>query len=158
MTLPTWFMLLSSWKIYFWQCIVKCVESFHWFRPTGLIQSYSLYVRVCVVVCVVVRHRVHIFVGLSLALRLHDQFQASAIYQLCQSMPGTAKGHAGTSRDKAGTNRVKRGQTGTFPFCPCLSLLVPVRHSKCLSHHNQRLCNFFLNGVNLVLQTYSDLS
>ena len=32
------------------------------------------------------------------------------------------------------------------------------RHSKCLNHHNQRLCNFFLTGVNLVLQTYGVLS
>ena len=61
-----------------------------------------------------------------------------AIYQLCQSMPGTAQGQAGTSRDKvgtsrdmAGTNRDKQGQTGTFPFCPCLSLSVPV--GPCLS-------------------------
>ena len=32
------------------------------------------------------------------------------------------------------------------------------RHSKCLNHQNQRLCNFFLMGVNLVLQTYGVLS
>ena len=32
------------------------------------------------------------------------------------------------------------------------------RHSKCLNHHNQRLCNFFLTRVNLVLQTYGVLS
>ena len=61
-----------------------------------------------------------------------------AIYQLCQSMPGTAQGQAGTSRDKqgqsrdkAGTNRDKQGQAGTFPFCPCFSLLIPV--CPCLS-------------------------
>ena len=49
-----------------------------------------------------------------------------AIYQLCQSMPGTAQGQTGTSRDKAGrsrdkagTNRDKQGQTGAFPFSPC---------------------------------------
>ena len=51
---------------------------------------------------------------------------ASAIYQLCQSMPGTAKGQAGTSRDKAGTNREKQGKAGTFPVRPWLSVLVPV--------------------------------
>ena len=56
-----------------------------------------------------------------------------AIYQLCQSMPGTGQGQAGTSRDKAGTdrdtagtNRDKQGHPGTAPFCPCLSLFVPV--------------------------------
>ena len=61
-----------------------------------------------------------------------------AIYQLCQSMPGTEQGQAGTSRDKAGTNRDKagtnrdkQGQTETAPFCPCLSVLVPV--CRCLS-------------------------
>ena len=36
------------------------------------------------------------------------------------------QGQAGKSRDKAGTNRDKQGKTRTFPFCPCLSLLVPV--------------------------------
>ena len=68
--------------------------------------------------------------------------KASAIYQLCQLMPGTSQGQAGTSRDKTGTNRDKAGtnrdkqgqtgeKTGTFPACPCLSLLVPV--CPCLS-------------------------
>ena len=41
-------------------------------------------------------------------------------------MPETVQGQAGTkqnqSRDKAGT---RQGQAGTFPFCPCLSLVVP---------------------------------
>ena len=39
---------------------------------------------------------------------------------------GTSREKQGQSRDKAGTNRDKQGQAGTFPFCPCLSLLVPV--------------------------------
>ena len=43
-----------------------------------------------------------------------------------QGQAGTSRDKAGTSRDRAGTNRDKRGQTWTFPFCPCLSLLVPV--------------------------------
>ena len=34
-------------------------------------------------------------------------------------------------RDKHGQSRDKKGQTGTFPFCPYLSLLVPV--CPCLS-------------------------
>ena len=59
--------------------------------------------------------------------------QIAAIYQLCQLMPvdarnsaGTSRAKAVTSRDKAGTNRVKQGKTRTVPFCPCLSLIVPV--------------------------------
>ena len=46
-------------------------------------------------------------------------------------MPGTSQGKAGTSRDKQGQSRNKQGQgrdkqgqTGTFPACLCLSLLV----------------------------------
>jgi hypothetical protein len=39
-----------------------------------------------------------------------------------------------------------------------VSGLVIYRHSKCLNYHNQRFCNFFLTGVNLVLQTYGVLS
>ena len=31
-----------------------------------------------------------------------------AIYQLCQSMPGTSQGQAGTSRDKQGQSRDKQ--------------------------------------------------
>ena len=31
------------------------------------------------------------------------------------------------------------------------------RPSKCLNHHNQRLCIIFFAGVNLLLQTYSVL-
>ena len=61
-----------------------------------------------------------------------------AIYKLCQSIPVTAQGQAGTSRDRAGTsrdktgtNKDKQGQTGKFPFRPCLSLPVPV--CACLS-------------------------
>ena len=61
-----------------------------------------------------------------------------AIYQLCQSIPGTAQGQTGTSRDKAGTsrdkavtNRDKQGQSLSFPACPYLSLSVPV--CPCLS-------------------------
>ena len=69
-----------------------------------------------------------------------------AIYQLCQSMPGTAQGQVGTKQGQSGT---RQGQTGTsedkqghslfsllvptcpclFPSihaCPCLSLSVPV--------------------------------
>ena len=47
---------------------------------------------------------------------------------------GTSRDKAGTSRDKAGTNRDKQGQTGTFPVCPCLSLLaVSVPVCPCLS-------------------------
>ena len=62
-------------------------------------------------------------------------YKSWAIYQLCQSMPGTSQGQAGTSRDKqeqagtnrdkagtrrdkAGTNRDKQEQTGTVPVCP----------------------------------------
>ena len=56
---------------------------------------------------------------------------SSAIYQLCQSMPGTAQGQAGTSRDRQGQAGTRQGQTGTFPFCPCLSILIPV--CPCLS-------------------------
>ena len=41
-----------------------------------------------------------------------------------QGHAGTNRDKAGTSRDKAGTNRDKQGPTGTFPACPCLSLLV----------------------------------
>ena len=59
--------------------------------------------------------------------------KGKAIYQLCQSMPGTEQGQAGTSsykagtnREKEGTNRDKQGQTGTAPFCRCMSVLVPV--------------------------------
>ena len=37
----------------------------------------------------------------------------------------------GQPRDKQGQGRDKQGQAGTFPFCPCLSLLVPV--CPCLS-------------------------
>ena len=44
---------------------------------------------------------------------------------------GTSRDKQGQSRDKSGTNREKQGQTGTFPFCPSLSLLVPV--CPCLS-------------------------
>ena len=74
--------------------------------------------------------------------------KASAIYQLCQLMPGTWQGQAGTSRDKAGTSRDKTGTNRDIPFpslfvpacpylslsvraCPCLSLSVPV--CPCLS-------------------------
>ena len=53
-------------------------------------------------------------------------------------MPANARDNAGTSRDKQGQSRDtqgkgrdKQGQTGTFPFCPSLSLLVPV--CPCLS-------------------------
>ena len=52
--------------------------------------------------------------------------------------PVNARNSAGTSRDKQGQGRDRQGQgrdkqwqTGTFPFCPCLSLLVPV--CPCLS-------------------------
>ena len=57
--------------------------------------------------------------------------KALVIYQLCQSLPGTAQGQARISRDKRGRGRDKQGETGTFPFGPCLSLLVPV--CPCLS-------------------------
>ena len=67
------------------------------------------------------------------------KFPSSAIYKLCQSMPGTAEGQAGTkqgnSRDKQLQDRDKQGQAGIFPFCPCLSLLVPVCPCLSLSVH-----------------------
>ena len=51
-----------------------------------------------------------------------NSINCSAIYQLCQSMPGTGQGQTGTSRDKAGT---RQGKTGTNRdqqrqslFCP----------------------------------------
>ena len=79
-----------------------------------------------------------------------------AIYQLCQSMPGTWQGHAGTSKDQQGPGRDKQGQgrdkqgqplsvpawrclSLAVPACPCLSLSVPaclsmsVRANPCLS-------------------------
>ena len=31
------------------------------------------------------------------------------------------------------------------------------RPSKCLNHHNKRLCKVIFDGVNLLLQTYNDL-
>ena len=56
-----------------------------------------------------------------------------AIYQLCQSMPGTGQRQAGTSRDKhgqgrdkQGQGRDKQGQTGTKRVSSFLSLLVPL--------------------------------
>ena len=49
-----------------------------------------------------------------------------------RDIAGTNRDKAGRSRDKAWTNREKQGPTGTFPFCPCLSLHVPV--CPCLSH------------------------
>ena len=53
-----------------------------------------------------------------------------AIYQLCQSMPGTAQGQAGKKQGQTGTRqgqgRDKEGQTGTVPLCPYMSLSVPL--------------------------------
>ena len=46
-------------------------------------------------------------------------------------MPVNARDSPGTSRDRQGQGSDKQGQTGTFPFCHCLSLLVPV--CPCLS-------------------------
>ena len=68
-----------------------------------------------------------------------------AIYELCQSIPGTGQGQLGTSRDKQEQGRdnqehgrEKKGQAGTNrdsfffpPAGPCLSLLGPA--SPCLS-------------------------
>ena len=39
-------------------------------------------------------------------------------------MPVIARDRAGASRNKAGISRDKQRQTGTFPFCLCLSLSV----------------------------------
>ena len=68
-------------------------------------------------------------------------FADQAIYQLCQSMSGTAQGQAGTSRDtqgqtrtsrdKAWTSRDKQGHSLSVPACPYLSLSVPA--CSCLS-------------------------
>ena len=44
---------------------------------------------------------------------------------------GQRRDQQGKSRDKQGQCRDKQGQTGTFPFCPYLSLSVPV--CPCLS-------------------------
>ena len=54
-----------------------------------------------------------------------------AIYQLCQSMPGTAQGQAGTRQGQTGTNRDIPFLSLLVPTCPCLSLLVPA--CPCLS-------------------------
>ena len=54
-----------------------------------------------------------------------------AIYQLCQSMPGTAQGQAGTSKDKTGTNRNIPFMSLLVPTCPCLSMIV--HNYPCLS-------------------------
>ena len=68
--------------------------------------------------------------------------QIQAIYQLCQSMPGTAQGQEGTRQGQTGTSRDKQGQTGTFPICPCLSLLVPASPTF-LSLDRFTLCTLF---------------
>ena len=61
-----------------------------------------------------------------------------AIYQLCQSMPGTAQGQVGTKHGQLGTrqgqtgiNRDKHGHSLFVPACPYLSLSLPVY--SCLS-------------------------
>ena len=46
-------------------------------------------------------------------------------------MPVNARDSAGQAGKNQGQARDKQGQTWTFPFCPCCSLLVPVR--PCLS-------------------------
>ena len=38
-----------------------------------------------------------------------------------------------------------------------LPLILLTRPSKCLNHHNQRLCKIVLAGVNVLLQTYNVL-
>ena len=44
---------------------------------------------------------------------------------------GTSRDKQGQRRDNQGQDRDKQGQAGTFPLCPCLSLLVPL--CPCLS-------------------------
>ena len=67
----------------------------------------------------------------------------SAIYQLCQSMPGTAQlqgrdkqarqEQAETRQGQAGTNRDIPFLSLLVPACPCLSMLVPACPCQSLS-------------------------
>ena len=58
-------------------CLKVTASTFHRIGPTGPIQSYSHHVRPSVCSSVVLRHQVQFFLGLSLALRSHDQFRAT---------------------------------------------------------------------------------
>ena len=51
--------------------------------------------------------------------------------------------------------RIVAGQFGEVS--EATQRLVAARPSKCLNHHNQLLCNIFLAGVNLLIQTYGVL-
>ena len=42
----------------------------------------------------------------------------------------------------------------SWATCANMGLGIIDRPSKCLSHHNHRLCKVFLAGVNLLLQIY----
>ena len=55
----------------------------------------------------------------------------SAIYQLCQSMPGTRQGQGMDKQGQAGTSMDKQGHALSVSTCPCLTFSVPVRFYIC---------------------------